>query len=75
MYCVGNIFQEGAAVVVALRSANKPLTNGQLAALMVVTKGEASKRRERVAHLLKTERSGREVRVSLLKRLADCENG
>jgi hypothetical protein len=60
---------ENAEVVTALRSADRPLTNGQLAALMGVTKGEASKRRKRVAHLLKTERRGREVRVSLLERM------
>jgi hypothetical protein len=59
-------FGEDAEVMAVLRSAKKPLTNGQLAALMGVTKGEASKRRKRVAHLLKTERSGREVRVTLL---------
>jgi hypothetical protein len=60
--------EENAEVVTVLRSTNKPLTNGQLAALMGVTKGEASKRRKRVSHLLKTERSGREVRGSLLER-------
>jgi hypothetical protein len=60
---------EIAEVLTVLRSAKKPLTNGQLAALMGVTKGEASKRRKRVAHLLRTERLGRAVRISLTEGL------
>jgi hypothetical protein len=56
-------------VVRALESVNRPVTNGELARLMGVSDGEASKRWREVAHLLEVARAGKERRIAL-KRLA-----
>jgi hypothetical protein len=56
-------------VVRALESVNRPVTNGELARLMGVSDGEASKRWREVAHLLEVTRAGKERRIAL-KRLA-----
>ena len=42
-----------------------PLTNRELANMMGVTEGEASKRRKEVQHLITTTRIGKEVRSAL----------
>ena len=52
-------------VLRVLHSASRPLTNDELAARMGVTKGESSKRRGEVAHLLQERRQGRYTLVSL----------
>lgn len=53
------------AVISALAAAGRPLSNGELAAAMRVSHGEASKRRKEIEHLLSTERRGKQVAVSL----------
>jgi hypothetical protein len=52
-------------VVRALESVNRPVTNGELARLMGVSDGEASKRWREVAHLLEVARAGKERRIAL----------
>jgi len=52
-------------VIDALARAGRPLNNGELAKLMGVCDGEATKRRREVANLILTKRIGREVVVSL----------
>lgn len=53
-------------VVVALRRAQRPLSNDELAAEMGVTKGEASKRRDEVAGRLDVKRDGKFLRIALV---------
>jgi hypothetical protein len=60
---------DGQLVLDALAAAGRPLNNNELAAAMGVHKGEATKRRRKVEHLLKAERAGRELRVSLPQRV------
>ena len=52
-------------VLRVLHSAGRPLTNDELATKMGVTKGESSKRRAEVAHLLSEQRDGKYIRISL----------
>lgn len=52
-------------VIDALIRAGRPLNNGELAKLMGVCDGEATKRRREVANLIRTQRMGRHVLVSL----------
>lgn len=52
-------------VIVALENIGKPVSNGELARLMGVTAGEASKRRQEVANLLKVWREGQHVMAAL----------
>lgn len=53
-------------VIAALRIAGRPVNNGELARLMSVCDGEATKRRREVAHLLSERRSGKHVMVALI---------
>lgn len=53
------------AVYAALLVAGKPVTNDELARLMRVSKGEASKRVKLLESRLSKERIGREVRIAL----------
>lgn len=52
-------------VIEALIRAGRPVNNGELAKLMGVCDGEASKRRQEVAKLIVERRMGREMMVSL----------
>lgn len=52
-------------VLAALEKVGKPVSNGELARLMGVTAGEASKRRQEVANLLKVWRDGQHVMAAL----------
>lgn len=52
-------------VVKALETAGRPVNNDELARLMGVTKGEASKRWREVADRLDTRRVGRELKIAL----------
>lgn len=52
-------------VIDALIRAGRPVCNGELAKLMGVCDGEATKRRREVANLIRTVRQGRHVLVSL----------
>lgn len=52
-------------VVAALEKVAGPVSNGELARLMGVTDGEATKRRAEVAHLLHETRAGKECRIQL----------
>jgi hypothetical protein len=52
-------------VVCALENVGYPVTNGELARLMGVSDGEASKRWREVAHLLDVARIGKERRIRL----------
>lgn len=52
-------------VIEALRLAGRPVNNGELAKLMAVCDGEATKRRREVAHLLREHRSGKHVMVAI----------
>jgi hypothetical protein len=52
-------------VIEALTRAGRPLSNGELARLMGVCDGEATKRRREVANVIHTVRHGRHVMVSL----------
>jgi hypothetical protein len=56
-------------VISALENIKVPVNNGELARLMGVSDGEASKRWREVAHLLEVARAGKERRIAL-KRLA-----
>jgi hypothetical protein len=56
-------------VLSALENIGYPVNNGELARLMGVSDGEASKRWREVAHLLEVARVGKERRITL-KRLA-----
>jgi hypothetical protein len=64
-----NVIQFKHPVVRALENVGKPVTNGELARLMGVSDGEASKRWREVAHMLEVARAGKECRISL-KRVA-----
>jgi hypothetical protein len=52
-------------VIEALTRAGRPLNNGELAKMMNVCDGEATKRRREVANVIRTVRQGRHVMVSL----------
>ena len=52
-------------VVAAIEGAGRPLSNRDLASVMGVSEGEASKRWQEVAHLLDVGRAGKELRLSL----------
>jgi len=52
-------------VIAALRSADRPLSNDELAAAMGVSKGEASKRRREVDQHLTVHPDGRCLRIAL----------
>jgi hypothetical protein len=52
-------------VISALENIKVPVNNGELARLMGVSDGEASKRWREVAHLLEVARVGKERRISL----------
>lgn len=52
-------------VIVALHRAGRPLSNGELAGAMRVTKGEASKRWREVEGQLAVTRDGRTLRIAL----------
>lgn len=52
-------------VIEALERAGRPVNNGELARLMAVCDGEATKRRREVAGKLRVERVGRECMISL----------
>lgn len=54
-------------VVVALRTARRPLNNNELATAMGVTAGESTKRRSEVTDWLTEERHGKEVLVGLVE--------
>jgi hypothetical protein len=56
-------------VIFVLESVKVPVTNGELARLMGVSDGEASKRWREVAHLLEVARVGKERRIRI-KRVA-----
>jgi hypothetical protein len=64
-----NVIQFKHPVVRVLENVGHPVTNGELARLMGVSDGEASKRWREVAHLLEVARAGKERRIAL-KRLA-----
>jgi hypothetical protein len=64
-----NVIQFKHPVVRVLENVGRPVTNGELARLMGVSDGEASKRWREVAHLLEVARAGKERRITL-KRLA-----
>ncbi|HRD77975.1 MAG TPA: helix-turn-helix domain-containing protein, partial [Hyphomicrobiaceae bacterium] len=52
-------------VIAALERAHRPLSNDELAAAMGVTKSEASKRVAALAGMVRKERDGRRVAISL----------
>jgi hypothetical protein len=52
-------------VLSALENVKVPVNNGELARLMGVSDGEASKRWREVAHLLEVARVGKERRIAL----------
>jgi hypothetical protein len=52
-------------VISALENIKHPVNNGELARLMGVSDGEASKRWREVAHLLEVARVGKERRIAL----------
>jgi hypothetical protein len=56
------------AVLVALGALGHPATNAELAVLMRVSKGEASKRAKACGSAIVKEREGRTVRLSLPQR-------
>ena len=60
-----SISHEEQALRIALAKASGPVTNDELALLMGVTKGEASKRVRDHAHVVKRQRVGRQVAISL----------
>lgn len=55
----------GYDVIDALKCAGRPVTNKELARLMSVSDGEASKRRREVGDLLSVEKVGKETRIAL----------
>lgn len=52
-------------VIDALERAGRPVNNNELANMMAVCAGEASKRRREVAHMLREQRVGKHVMVAL----------
>lgn len=52
-------------VIAALEKAGRPVNNSELASLMAVCGGEATKRRKEVASLISVQRVGRECMISL----------
>ena len=52
-------------VILALEQARRPVNNSELAKLMNVCNGEATKRRREVANVIKVQRIGRECMISL----------
>ena len=60
-----SLSKDEAAVIAALRKAERPVTNDELASLMSVSKAEASKRVSACNGAIRRERVGREVRISL----------
>lgn len=60
-----SVSHEEQALRIALGKASGPVTNDELALLMGVTKGEASKRVRDHAHVVKRRRVGRQVAISL----------
>lgn len=61
---------EWTAMMRAFEQAGKPISNAELATLMGVTPGEASKRCRSNIHLLHIEKCGKEYRIQPLKRTA-----
>jgi hypothetical protein len=58
-------FPEKHPVIAALERAKRPINNSELAKLMAVCDGEATKRRKEVADLISVARVGRECMISL----------
>lgn len=52
-------------VIDALERAGRPVNNNELASLMGVCAGEATKRRREVAHMLREQRAGKHLMVAL----------
>ena len=57
--------REKSAVIDALTKINRPVSNEELASLMRISTGEASKRVSALRDLVKRERTGRQVTISL----------
>lgn len=57
--------KNGLDVVSALKLAGRPVSNHELAVLMGVTDGEASKRWQEIAPLLTVEKDGKARRIAL----------
>jgi hypothetical protein len=52
----------------AIEKAGKPISNRELASLMSVSEGEASKRWQEVSHLLDVGRQGKELRIGIRRK-------
>jgi hypothetical protein len=56
-------------VIAALRRVKRPLSNDELAAILGVTKGTASRKVAALNGAIRKDRVGREVAISLVRRL------